>query len=57
MHTPSNIIITIVGFFMAYGAVGTLDADPTASVVKMFALACVGLCLMTVGTMGLTQRQ
>lgn len=57
MHTPSNIILTIVGFFMAYGAVGTLDADPTASVVQMFALACAGLCLMFVGTNGLTHRE
>lgn len=57
MHTPSNIILTIVGFFMAYGSIGTLDVDPSASVVKMFALACVGLCFMTVGTFGLTQRQ
>ena len=57
MHTPSNTIITVVGFFMAYGAVGTLDADPTASVVKMFALACAGLCLMFVGVNGLTHTE
>ena len=57
MHTPSNIILTIVGFFMAYGAVGTLDADPTASVVKMFALACAGLCLMFAGVNGLTHSK
>ena len=57
MHTPSNIILTIVGFFMAYGAVGTLDVDPTASVVQMGALALAGLALMFVGTNGLTHSR
>lgn len=57
MHTPSNIILTFVGFFMAYGAVGTLDVDPTASVVQMGALAVAGLALMAVGTNGLTHRE
>lgn len=57
MHTPSNIILTIVGFLMAYGAVGTLDVDPTASVVQMFALACAGLSLMYAGVSGLTHTE
>ena len=52
-----NALITLIGFFMAYGAVGTLDIDPTASVVQMFALACAGLCLMFAGTMGLTHSR
>lgn len=57
MHKPSNTIITVVGFLMAYGAVGTLDADPKANVVQMFALACVGLILMYAGTNGLTHQE
>ena len=57
MHKPSNIIIAVFGFFMAYGAVGTLDVDPTASVVQMFAIACVGLVLMAVGTMNLVAQE
>ena len=52
-----NTVTAVVGFFITYGAVGTLDADPQASVVKMFALACAGLCLMFAGTMGLTQSK
>jgi Co/Zn/Cd efflux system component len=54
MHKPSNIIITVVGFFLVYGAVGTLDADPSASVVQMFGIACAGLALMFAGTNALT---
>ena len=57
MHTPSNIIITVFGFLMAYGAVGTLDADPQASVVQMFAVACLGLVLMYCGINGLTHEE
>lgn len=42
-------IRALVGFMMAYGAVGTLDSDPTASVLVMSALACAGLALMASG--------
>jgi Co/Zn/Cd efflux system component len=56
MHKPSNIIITVVGFFLVYGAVGTLDADPQASVVQMFGIACAGLCLMFAGTNALANQ-
>jgi hypothetical protein len=52
-----NTTATVAGFFLTYGAVGTLDADPTASVVKMFALACAGLCLMFAGVNGLTHSK
>jgi hypothetical protein len=52
-----NGTVALVGFMITYGAVGTLDADPTASVVKMFALACAGLCMMFAGTMGLTHSR
>ena len=57
MHTPSNIIIAVVGFFMAYGAVGTLEVDPQASVVQMMAIACAGLTLMYVGISALTYTE
>jgi hypothetical protein len=55
MHNPSNAIITAVGFFMVYGAVGTMDTDPTVSLVKLFGIACAGLCLMFAGVNGLTE--
>ena len=53
MNKPANIIIAVVGFFLAYGAVGTLEVDPQASVIQMFAIACAGLSLMYVGTSAL----
>jgi len=42
-------IRAFLGFLIVYGAVGTLDADPTASVLNMGALAAVGLALMASG--------
>lgn len=57
MHNPSNAIITIVGFLIAYGAVGTMDIDPTASVVQMTAIAFAGLGLMFAGVNGLTHSK
>lgn len=52
-----NTVTALVGFFITYGAVGTLDADPQASVVKMFGIACAGLCLMFAGVNGLTHTE
>jgi hypothetical protein len=57
MHTPSNIIITFVGFFLVYGAVGTLEVDPTASLLQMMGFAVVGLGLMFAGVNGLTHSE
>jgi hypothetical protein len=57
MHTPSNIIITFVGFFLVYGAVGTLEVDPTASLLQMMGLACAGLALMYAGVNALTHTE
>jgi hypothetical protein len=57
MHTPSNIIITFVGFFLVYGAVGTLEVDPTASLLQMMGFAFVGLGLMFAGVNGLTHSE
>ena len=42
-------IRAFVGFMIAYGAVGTLDVDATASVVAMTALAVAGLGIMASG--------
>jgi len=42
-------IRAVVGFFIAFGAVGTLDADPSASVLLQVALASVGLAIMWSG--------
>lgn len=38
-----------LGFFVAFGAVGTLDVDPTASIALQVALALAGLGLMASG--------
>lgn len=42
-------IRALVGFLIAYGAVGSLDADPQASILAMSALAAAGLALMASG--------
>lgn len=42
-------IRAFVGFMVAYGAVGTLDAEPNASVIGMTALAIAGLAIMFSG--------
>lgn len=57
MHNPSNAIVTIVGFLIAYGAVGTMDMDPTASVLQMTVIAFAGLGLMFAGVNGLTHSK
>jgi hypothetical protein len=42
-------IRAFIGFMIAFGAVGTLDTDPSASVLVMSALACAGLAIMASG--------
>ena len=42
-------IRAVVGFFIAFGAVGTLDSDPSASVLLLMAIAVFGLGLMWSG--------
>ena len=56
MHTPSNIIISVVGFLIAFGAVGTIEVDPTANLLQMTVLAFAGLGLMYVGINALTME-
>ena len=42
-------IRAIVGFFIVFGAVGGLDADPSSSVLLATSAAVVGLLLMYSG--------
>ena len=42
-------IRAIVGFFIVFGAVGGMDADPSSSVLLGVSLAAVGLLLMYSG--------
>ena len=39
----------VVGFLVAFGAVGTLDYDPSASVLVQGGLALVGILIMASG--------
>ncbi len=40
-----------LGFFIAFGAVGTLDYDPNASLLLQTALALAGLAVMASGVL------
>lgn len=42
-------IRVFAGLLIAFGAVGTLDADPSASLLVQTLVACVGLALMYSG--------
>lgn len=46
----------IVGFLITFGSVGTLDADPNASVLVQFTLAMIGLAIAYSGVLA-NQRQ
>lgn len=50
-------IRTLVGFFIVAGAVGTLDADMTASVLVQGAVAAVGLFIMWSGVRAIKENQ
>mgnify|MGYP003346405950 CR=1 FL=1 len=50
-------IRTLVGFMVAFGAVGTLDTDPNANVAIQFALALVGLAIMYTGVNAMKETQ
>lgn len=51
-----GMIRVVLGFFMVYGAVGSLDIDPTASELAMGALAVVGLALMASGLSAIQEK-
>ena len=46
-----------LGFFIAFGAVGTLDFDPNASVLLQTALALVGLAILRSGVLANQKQQ
>ena len=46
-------IRVLIGFLMTYGAVGSLDFDPTADVVVAILFASVGLLIMFSGVQAL----
>ena len=47
----------LIGFLMTYGAVGSLDFDPTADVVVAILLASVGLLIMFSGVQALREAK
>lgn len=49
-------IRVFIGFMIVFGAVGTLDFDPTASVLLQGVLAVVGLGLMASGARALNRK-
>jgi hypothetical protein len=46
----------VLGFMITFGAVGTLDADPSASVLVQFTLAMIGLAIAYSGVLA-NQKQ
>jgi hypothetical protein len=42
-------IRAFIGFLIAFGAVGTLDFDPSASLLVQTGIACLGLAVMYSG--------
>ena len=46
-------IRAVIGFLMTFGAVGSLDFDPTADVIITLLLASVGLLIMFSGVQAL----
>lgn len=46
-----------VGFFIAFGAVGTLDYDPNASLLTQTVLALAGLAIMYTGVNAMKDAQ
>ena len=49
-------IRALVGFFIVFGAVGTMDYNPEASVLLQSALAVVGLVIMASGVKAMNRR-
>lgn len=45
-----------IGFFMVFGAVGTLEVDPEADLLITVALAIVGLVIMSFGVAKIRQQ-
>lgn len=49
-------IRVFAGLLIALGAVGTLDFDPSSSVLVQGVLACVGLAIMYSGTCAMKEN-
>lgn len=49
MNGKKGTIRFFLGFLVVFGAVGTLDIDPTASVLVQTAIAALGLAIMYSG--------
>lgn len=47
----------LVGFFVAAGTVGTLDIDPSASVLVQGAVALAGLAVLYSGIRAMKEQQ
>lgn len=45
-----------IGFLMAFGAVGTLEVDPNASLVTTALIAVAGLGIMALGVAKIQQQ-
>jgi hypothetical protein len=45
-----------VGFLVVFGAVGTLDANPNASLLATTALAAAGLLVMASGVSAMSRK-
>lgn len=45
-----------IGFMIAFGAVGTLEVDPNASLLTTAILATVGLAIMALGVAKIQQQ-
>jgi hypothetical protein len=50
------MIRVIIGLLMAFGAVGTLEVDPDASLVTATLLALAGLGIMALGVAKIQQQ-
>jgi hypothetical protein len=49
-------IRAVVGFLIVFGAIGTLDYDPQASLITQTILAVLGLALMASGTRAIMEN-
>lgn len=45
-----------IGFLMTFGAVGTLEVDPDASLYNVVAMAAIGLVIMAFGVAKIQQQ-
>ena len=50
------MIRTVLGLFLVYGAIGTLDIDPTFPEIAAIAVAALGLIMMYFGVTSIKER-